>query len=251
MKYLKKFNESEEHSNESLTQEDFEDYMLELLDIDFVVEEFKNVYVNDQIGTWSDDPVNGYVKGYFVRLSNKYEYGEESGDESLLDIHDIESLKKVDNLRSKIYSTAIGCFSRIKSMVGEVRIPSWNTLDFSILVTDSKSSEVSVSEKEHVFNQFIRSINSLLKIENRFEEDKFVLTKDKFTVLIKAKESVNNNRFTQVFRRISCLSNRQGGQYDFEKRSSYVNRLITLEFNHAKKHINGNGLPYRIGNRDR
>lgn len=204
MRYLKKFFESTQSLK--LTQEDFEDEFLELLDMGYEMSEFAIGYYNNKEGSFQRVPKNGYHPAYYMWLNiiDESEYDDDDYNPEKPTLSEIN--QNVQNDYQKA-NKVLSILSSAQKRLGVEFYMDWtHEKSFGFYVVPKEAKPLEVSEKEanfYVFsNKVFKQVSSTLNNGSDFTLENET---EHFIVRIKFNPSVTTSRITTAIRNIDYL----------------------------------------------
>jgi hypothetical protein len=200
MKYLKKFFESRQ--SHKLTKEDLEDEFLELLDMNYIMDQFKIGYYDNERGIFEDMPKNGYHPAYSIWLR----LPDDDDDDYYNDRKTLSEINKNIQNRYQNASKVLSALNSVQKRLGAEFYVNWSYEgSFGIYIVPKEAEPLEVSEKESDFYLFEGRVKGIIT-ETLFREGEatFESKPEDFTIRVKFGD-ITTSRINTAIRNLDKL----------------------------------------------
>lgn len=241
MKYLKKFFENNRPKH-TLTQEDIEDALLELLDANYNVNKFATGYFNknERWNVFSIVPKDGYELGYRLDISHR---SLDEDDEDDYDHHKgydtISNIEEWLNGKRKYQDLLIKSLKSAEKKLNCTIFMDWNSeFSLTMYIVPKGVEPVSVSQKESDFHDFSFFVRQRLSQTLMFNTDFFLeANDDDFEIKIRFSDNLTRGRYNTALRKLETIKTGIVGnrmindkRFDFDQTGSYNSKQLILKF---------------------
>lgn len=157
MRHLKRFFESTQ--THSLTQEDFEDELLEFLDQGYQIEEFESGYYNAKLQDFGKTPKNNYHPAYYMWVAKR----DEDNDYDEKPRPTLDQLSQTIQIDHQLDNKSLSILKAAQKRLNCQFYMDWSrATSFGIWVVPKDSQALDVSQREEDFYDFEKKVRSTI-----------------------------------------------------------------------------------------
>lgn len=240
MKHLKRFFESTQ--THSLSEEDFEDGLLEFLDQGYQIEEFESGYYSVELEQFDKTPKNNFHPAYYMWVANR---DDEDNDYDEKPRPTLDQLSQAIQTDHQLDDKSISILKAAQKRLNCQFYMDWSrATSFGIWAVPENSQALDVSQKEQDFYDFEKKVRNTIK-QTLWEQDAVTFESQPKDFMIRIKfGNITPNRIATALKNVDILktgispsSHRRiwsRDTYQFNKSRVGSNKEWVIEFEKKK-----------------
>lgn len=237
MRHLKRFFESTQ--THSLTQEDFEDELLEFLDQGYQIEDFKSGYYSVELEQFEKTPKNNFHPAYYMWVSKcddeDYDYDEKTRPT-------LDQLSQIIQIDHQLDNKSLSILKAAQKRLNCQFYMDWSrATSFSIWVVPKDSQAVDMSQREEDFYDFEKKVRNTIT-QTLLEQDAVTFESQPKDFVIRIKfGNITPNRIATALKNLETLKTGVKGYrrmnsttWQFNKSRVGSNKEWVIEFEKKK-----------------
>lgn len=237
MKHLKRFFESTQ--THSLSEEDFEDGLLEFLDQGYEIEEFESGYYSVELEQFDKTPKNNFHPAYYMWVANRDDEDDDYDEKTRPSLDEVSQKIQIDH---QLDNKSISILKTAQKRLDCQFYMEWSRSNsFGIWAVPKNSQALELSQKEQDFYYFEKRVMSTIR-HTLWEESAvtFESQPKDFTIRIKF-GNITPNRIATALKNIDILKTGMrghhrinGSTWQFNRTRVGSNKEWLLEFEKKK-----------------
>jgi hypothetical protein len=236
MKHLKRFFESTQ--THSLSEEDFEDELLEFLDQGYKIEDFESGYYSVELEQFDKTPKNNFRPAYYMWVAKR----DDEDNDYEKSRPTLDQLSQTIQTDHQLDDKSISILKAAQKRLNCQFYMDWSrATSFGICALPENSQALEVSQKEQDFHDFEKKVRYTIK-QTLWEQDAVTFESQPKDFMIRIKfGNITPNRIATALKNVDILKAGVKGHrritnttYQFSKSRVGSNKEWVIEFEKKK-----------------